>query len=83
MSCAVEGDAAGAGAVGAGDAIEQAGLAGAVRPDDRHQLARASTGKRHVVERDDAAESQRDVLDVQERRHPHHRRLRRYCFTSR
>ena len=79
---ALEGDAARARPVGAGDAVQQAGLAGAVRADDGHQLALLD-GERYIIERLDAAERQRDMCNVENRRHPHHLRLRRYCLTSR
>ena len=79
---ALEEDAARARPVGAGDAIQQAGLAGAVWADDGHQFALLDS-KRYIIERLDAAEHQRDMRDVKNRRHPHHLRLRRYCLTSR
>ena len=78
----VEDDRTVARVVGAGDAVEKAGLARAVWADDGKKLARLD-GERNVVQRDDAAEPQRQIADLEQCRHPHHRRLRRYCFTSR
>ena len=51
--------------VDAGERVEQRRLAGAVGPDDGQDLA---AGHRHrdVVEADDAAEAQGDVLDVED-----------------
>ena len=45
------------------DAVEHAGLAGAVRPDQRQQLA-ALDRKRDVVEHDEAAEPERQRVDL-------------------
>ena len=79
ISCAAKADRAVA-AVDAADAVEHAGLAGAVRADQREQLAGVDR-ERHAVEHDEAAEAQRQVLDL--RAQPYHLRLRRYCLTSR
>jgi hypothetical protein len=46
------------------DAIECAGLAGAVRADQGEQFA-AFDGKRHIVEYDETAEAQRQMLDLE------------------
>ena len=51
--------------VDAGERVEQRGLAGAVGTDHGEDLA-ALHLHRDVVEADDAAESQRDVLDVED-----------------
>ena len=67
-------------AIDAADAVEHAGLAGAVRADQREQLARLDR-ERHVVEHGEAAEAQR--RDRRPRAQPYHLRLRRYCLTSR
>ena len=48
--------------VDAADAVEHAGLAGAVRPDQREQLARLDR-KRHAVEHGQPAEAQREAVD--------------------
>ncbi len=53
---AAETDGAAA-AIDAADAVERAGLAGAVRANEREQLARGNR-KRHVVEHGQAAETQ-------------------------
>ncbi len=74
----IERDAARTRVVGAGDAVQQARLAGAVRPDDGHEFV-LSDGERHVVERLEAAEQQRNMRNVENGHQPHHRRLRRYC----
>src|SRR6185503_7230756 len=50
-----------------GDAIEKRGLAGAVRPDEREDLA-ALHVERDVVDRDEAAEPLRHVIDAEDRR---------------
>ena len=60
---AAETDGAAA-AIDAADAVEHAGLAGAVRADQREQLARGNR-KRHVVEHGQAAEAQAQMLDVE------------------
>ena len=52
---AFEGDGAAGRAVEARDHVEQGGLAGAIRTDDRHDLA-ATDGHRHVLNRAHAAE---------------------------
>ena len=49
------------------EAIEQGGLAGAVRADQAQEHALGHV-ERHVVERDDAAETHADILDRQQRR---------------
>jgi hypothetical protein len=51
-------------AVDAADAVEHAGLAGAVRADQRQELARGG-GERDVVEHDQPAEPQREALDCE------------------
>src|SRR6185437_14655259 len=61
----VEVDAPAVGAVEAAQAVEERGLARAVGPDDAGDLARAHT-ERKRVERDDAAEPQRKVRDVEQ-----------------
>ena len=65
---AVEVDLAAAGAVDAADAVEHRGLAGAVGPDQREQLA-APRGERHVVEHLQAAERERDARPSAELSH--------------
>ena len=67
-------------AIDAADAVEHAGLAGAVRADQRQQLA-ALDRERNAVEHDEAAEAQRQI--ARSRAQPYHLRLRRYCLTSR
>ena len=52
----------------AGDQIEECGLAGAVRPDDRRQRARREV-ERDILHRGDAAEGFREVFDLQHGRH--------------
>ena len=63
-----EGDAAGIGREGAGDQVEQRGLAGAVRADHREDRA-----LRHLeadaVDRDQAAEALADIVDGKQRAH--------------
>src|SRR5690606_10247903 len=54
------------GVVQAADAVQQRGLAGAVGADDRVDVA-LGDGERHVVEGLDAAEPQRDVIDLEHR----------------
>ena len=49
-------------AIDAADAIEHAGLAGAVRSDQREQFAGIDR-ERHVFEHAEAAEAQRQALD--------------------
>ena len=51
-------------AIDAADAIEHAGLAGAVRADQREQFA-APDRKRHAVQHQEAAEPQRQRLDLE------------------
>src|SRR5690606_21629593 len=53
--------------VEAGQAVEHRGLAGAVRPDDRGDLALVR-GEREVVDRDQAAEAHGQVLHLAQRR---------------
>src|SRR5207248_9529539 len=48
------------------DAIEHRGLAGAVRADQRGDVA-AAGGKRQVVDRDDAAKAHRQMIDDKDR----------------
>src|SRR4051794_20073783 len=60
---AVERNAAFAGAVRTGDAIQQAGLTGTVRPDDREQFSGVGR-KRYTTQRYDTAESKRDLVDL-------------------
>ena len=62
----VEVDAAALGAVDPGDAVEQAGLAGAVRADDGVDRA-ASDLEADVGEGGDAPEVEYQVVDPQER----------------
>ena len=52
--------------VEAGDAVEHGGLAGAVRPDQRGDVA-APDGERQAVDGDEAAEPHGEMLDPQER----------------
>ena len=66
---AFEQDIAAIGRVEPADAVEQRGLAGAVRPDQPEDLALLD-GERDAVERDDAAEAQSDVADFEQRRAP-------------
>ena len=49
-------------AIDAADAVEHAGLAGAVRPDERHELALVDR-ERDLVEHDEPAEPQGERLD--------------------
>ena len=49
-------------AIDAAHAVEHAGLAGAVRTDQREQLARLHR-ERHAVEHGEAAEAQRQAVD--------------------
>src|SRR4030095_5822529 len=60
-----EADVAAVRAQGAGDQVEQGGLAGAVRPHDAEQLA-GLEGEADVVDREDAATALRPPLDAQE-----------------
>ena len=60
---AVKQDAPALRPVEAADAVEQAGLAGAVGADDGHDLAVVDV-EAHAVERGDAAEGERDRLDL-------------------
>ena len=53
--------------VKAGDAIEDRGLAGAIRPYDCRDLARAG-GKRYIVDRQQPAETHGEMLDLDQRR---------------
>src|SRR5262249_1971725 len=62
----LQGDAALGRLVEAGDAIEDGGLAGAVRPDQRSDVA-ALGGEREVVHGDQAAEPHGQGLDAQDR----------------
>ena len=64
---AVEPDVAAVRPVEPAQAIEQRGLAGAVRTDQADDAARGD-GEAHVLERDDAAEAHGDVGDFQQRR---------------
>ena len=52
--------------VDAGDDVEDRRLAGAVRADEPEDLARVDV-ERHVVERGDATEAHRDVVELEER----------------
>jgi hypothetical protein len=57
--------------------VEDRGLPGAVRPDDREQLARPD-GERDAVDRGHAGERQPDVAEVEDRlAHQDSHRLRR------
>ena len=76
---ASEADCAAA-AIDAADAIEHAGLAGAVRPDQREQFAGLDR-ERHVVEHGQPAK--RAGSDAPPPAQPYHLRDRRYCLTSR
>ncbi len=67
MSSTVEGDAAGAGARAAEDAHHQRGLAGAVGPDQRHDLARAHLDADAMQHRELAVAGS-DLLDAEARR---------------
>src|SRR5262249_6265717 len=60
---ALEADAATA-TIESADAVEHAGLASAVGPDQGEQLARLDR-KRHAVEHAQAAEAQRQRIDIQ------------------
>jgi hypothetical protein len=62
---AVEHDRAALAVVQAADAVEQRGLAGAVRPDQPDD-APGRDVERHAVERDDAAEAYPDLLHSQQ-----------------
>ena len=62
----VQGEAADARLVEAGQAVEDGGLAGAVRADDRGDLA-AVGGKGNIVDRDQPAEAHRQMLDREQR----------------
>ena len=67
-------------AVDAADAVENAGLAGAVRADQREQFAGLGR-KRHAVQHGQAAKTQAQMLD---RKLSHTTSaIRRYCLTSR
>ena len=63
------------GIVEAGDAVEQRGLAGAVRPDQAADRA-AGDVEADVLQRGHAAEADRDAVDREQRRAPAARRLR-------
>src|SRR4029453_17181310 len=63
---AVERDLPRVGLVEPRDHVERGRLAGAVRPDQARDLALLDL-ERHVVESDDAAESPRDVLELEKR----------------
>ena len=65
MSTAVEEDAAAVGAQGAGDAVDQGGLAGAVGADESEALARLHV-KVTPVERGEAAEALDHAVDLEE-----------------
>lgn len=52
-----------AGAIGTSDTVQQTGLAGPVRADDRQQLALLRS-KRNIVQRNDATEAQRDLVNL-------------------
>ena len=69
-----------AAAIDAADAVEHAGLAGAVRADQREQLARLQpqTTRRRARSGRRSAGS-----DERHRAQPYHLRDRRYCLTSR
>src|SRR6185437_13648093 len=64
---AVQGQPADRGLVEAGDAVEDRGLAGAVGPDDRRDLARPGA-ERDVVDRHQPAEAHGQVLDLDQGR---------------
>src|ERR1039458_1710160 len=72
---AVEIDGAGFVLHRAADAIDQRALAGAVRPDQPEPLARLHL-EIDAIERDEAAETFADVVDVQQRAHGPLRRKR-------
>src|SRR5262249_45588970 len=59
-------DVAGGGPQIAGDGVERGGLAGAVRADQREHLALAHL-ERHVADRDEAAETDRQAADAEHR----------------
>jgi hypothetical protein len=63
-----EAHAARARAVDAVQAVEDGGLARAVRSDDREQLTLVCI-ERHVVERDETAEREREPLNLEQWRH--------------
>ena len=63
----IENDAAAVGLIDATEAIEQGGLAGAVRADDAADLA-APHVKTDIVERDDAPETHAETADTKQRR---------------
>ena len=67
MSSTVESDAAGAGARAAEDGHHQGGLAGAVGPDQRHDLARADLDADAMQHRE-LAVAGGDILDLEARR---------------
>src|SRR5260370_6911142 len=62
-------DAAFAGLVEAGDAVEHRRLAGAVRSDQRGDVATVCR-EAQIIDGDKAAESHGEVLDPQQRAHP-------------
>src|SRR5215203_2761510 len=61
----LQADETGSRLVEAGDAVEHRGLAGAVRSDERGDVA-APGDERQVVDRDQAAKSHGEVLDPQD-----------------
>ena len=63
-----EGDRSGVGREHAGDHVEQRGLAGAVRPDDRENAALGHL-EADPVDRDQAAEPLAHAIDRQQRAH--------------
>ncbi len=65
---AAEGDRSGVGRKHAGDHVEERGLAGAVGPDHRKDIARRD-GKANPVDREQAAETLGESVGDQERRH--------------
>ena len=63
---AMQGEPAGTRLVEPGQAVEDGRLAGAVRPDDRGDLAPVG-GERQIVDRDQPAEAHRQMLDLEQR----------------
>src|SRR5579883_332510 len=63
---AMQGEAAGARLVEAGDAVEDGGLAGAVRADDRGDLVAIGDG-REILDGDEPAEAHIEMLDLEQR----------------
>jgi len=60
---AFEPDASGRGCDGAGDRLEQGGLAGAVRPDNGDELAFLDR-QRHAAQRGEPAIADREAVDL-------------------